>query len=198
MIQIVQGRFQFKHNFAEMIIIFAKYFYKLFGENILEILSDLYLKKKNLFSFTHCLFALKDNKVAGMVLFYDYHTKKKENLYTGILLFYKLHVLMLKKLNIFLKLNKTIGSLDKNECYISNVTVYEEYRNQGIAKSLLSKCEKYCQENNLRKLVLDVETDNANAIALYRKIGYVVDKEFTVRSKSLNLSFLRMSKNLLC
>ena len=57
----------------------------------------------------------------------------------------------------------------KNTGWIITVGVLPDYRNQGIAKTLLERCEK---ELNMPLVKLCVRRSNTPAIQLYEKYGY--------------------------
>ena len=54
-----------------------------------------------------------------------------------------------------------------------SIFVHPEYRKEGIGKKIINKCIKYCGNNGLRKIVLDVNVNNLTAISLYKKSGFV-------------------------
>ena len=55
------------------------------------------------------------------------------------------------------------------------IGVKPEYRKQGIATSLMKKMEEICraQEETVEWITLEVRESNEEAIALYKKLGYV-------------------------
>lgn len=61
---------------------------------------------------------------------------------------------------------------------IMNVGVLKEYRRCGIAKTLLAELEKYCLNNDIFEINLEVRVSNVPARQLYTKLGY---KEIAVR-----------------
>jgi ribosomal protein S18 acetylase RimI-like enzyme len=64
--------------------------------------------------------------------------------------------------------------LDKNEYFLSNLAVYQEYRGQGVGTGLLEKAEEVAKAmGGLKKLSLYVEVDNPGAIRLYEKYGFI-------------------------
>jgi ribosomal protein S18 acetylase RimI-like enzyme len=65
--------------------------------------------------------------------------------------------------------NKTI--------FITNVSLLPGYQRKGIATFLLSQCLTFSQENEVSKVTLEVNGQNANAVALYRKLGFVTDSQ---------------------
>lgn len=62
--------------------------------------------------------------------------------------------------------------------YIVNLNVSQEYRRQGVATSLiLASCSSYVYTHGDKRVALDVRKDNAMAVALYTKLGFVVTEE---------------------
>lgn len=182
-------------DFSELLLLSAPYFPTLFGGKIKIILQDLFRHSSNLFSFKHSHIAEIDGKIAGMILGYDGKTKKRENLKTGLLFFKEMGIGMIFKLKSFLKLNATVGSLNIDEYYISNVAVYPRYRGKGIGKKLMSIAEEEAKMADKKRMVLDVEKDNTVAIGLYKKLGYKIIKEFSITlQNNKNLYFYRMIK----
>ena len=57
------------------------------------------------------------------------------------------------------------------ECYIDNIAVTKEMRNNGIATALIEEMIKYA-EKELEFLTLEVRKSNENAIHLYEKTGF--------------------------
>ncbi|MGL5290574.1 MAG: ribosomal protein S18-alanine N-acetyltransferase, partial [Vibrionaceae bacterium] len=53
-----------------------------------------------------------------------------------------------------------------------SIAVDKEFKNQGIATSLLNQCETYAVEQGYITMRLEVREDNADAIALYKKRGF--------------------------
>lgn len=60
------------------------------------------------------------------------------------------------------------------EGYVTNVAVFEKYRNMGVGTALVSEAVSYCKENKLDFLSLEVRKSNENAIKLYEKFGFQV------------------------
>jgi ribosomal protein S18 acetylase RimI-like enzyme len=50
--------------------------------------------------------------------------------------------------------------------------VHPNWRNQGIAKQILTFAEHYAQENGFTSLRLDVYSENQEAVALYNNLNY--------------------------
>lgn len=63
---------------------------------------------------------------------------------------------------------------DKRISYITSVSVLKEWVGNGIATRLLSQCVDYAKELRMRRISLEVARDNAPAIKLYEKNGFIV------------------------
>jgi mycothiol synthase len=61
---------------------------------------------------------------------------------------------------------------DINRGYIHNVTVYSDHRGKGLGELALNHCINKVIEAGLNKAALNVDGDNNNALALYKKIGF--------------------------
>lgn len=70
---------------------------------------------------------------------------------------------------------KTSFCYEKSLVEITELYIKEEYRNKGIAKSLLRFAEKHCKEKlNINKVELITNKANINAQSLYKKSGYAM------------------------
>ncbi len=192
-----KARLSDAEDVAELILISAPYFSILFGKKVKILLQYLFKSGSNLFGSEHVYISEFEGEVAGMILGYDWQSKKRENVRTGFLLFKKLGICILCKLPAFLKLNKTVGELDAGEYYISNIAIYPAYRGKGIGKKLLLKKEQWVKDTSIGKIVLDVEKDNVNAMRFYKKSSYNILKEFSVSlQKTKIIEFYRIIKEL--
>jgi ribosomal protein S18 acetylase RimI-like enzyme len=72
-----------------------------------------------------------------------------------------------------LSIIKYFPKLYKNEYFLSNLAVYQEYRGRGVGTGLLEKAEEEAKTMGLEKLSLYVEVDNPGAIRLYEKYGFI-------------------------
>ena len=59
-----------------------------------------------------------------------------------------------------------------DEGYITNIAVLPEYRNKGVASSLLKRLDSFAKEKALAFISLEVRKSNNTAISLYEKFGY--------------------------
>jgi ribosomal protein S18 acetylase RimI-like enzyme len=63
--------------------------------------------------------------------------------------------------------------------YVSNLAVSSDFRQQGVARALLTNCEQITRDWGYSELYLHVMADNDRGMNLYRKLGYeIVSSEF--------------------
>ena len=61
----------------------------------------------------------------------------------------------------------------KEYCYLLELFVKEEYRKHGIGQKLLEGVEKYCKEEGIYYVRLEVSPRNENAVQFYNDYGFV-------------------------
>lgn len=59
-----------------------------------------------------------------------------------------------------------------DEGYITNIAVFPEYRNMGVATALLENLFDFAMQNRLSFISLEVRESNNTAISLYEKLGF--------------------------
>ncbi|MCX8094711.1 MAG: GNAT family N-acetyltransferase [Caldisericia bacterium] len=196
-ISIRKGNVEDHEDFVNLIIYTGKdLFYSIFGNYVKEILNKLYSMKNNQFSHEFTNFAICGDKIVGMILSYSFDDLKRVSLNTGFLLFKIMKFDFLKHLVNFIKSFTKLNIVNKDEYYISNIAVYPKFRGLGIGKDLLIFVEKIAKDKNLKKLSLDVEKENINAIVIYKKFGFVIEKEFKLNLGKKTFSFYKMIKKL--
>ena len=65
---------------------------------------------------------------------------------------------------------------EKRIAYITSVSVLKEWMGKGIAARLMSQCIEHAKASGMRQISLEVASDNAPAIRLYEKSGFVAGK----------------------
>lgn len=70
--------------------------------------------------------------------------------------------------NVSLLESKTAGRY-----LIANVAVHPDFRRKGIARKMMQAVLGYIKKRAGHQVVLQVETDNHNAITLYQKLGFI-------------------------
>jgi ribosomal-protein-alanine N-acetyltransferase len=76
----------------------------------------------------------------------------------------------------------------KEESFISNVSVLPIFEGKGVAKKLFEKTLKLLKNLKLNKIQLEVDLMNVKAIAFYQKLGFeTLDKDENKLIMNLNL-----------
>jgi len=192
MIKIERARPDDVADFSRMILLSAPYFPELLGPGIQNVLERMFVKKKNLFSFTHVHKAVVSGVTAGMLLSYSDAERKYEQWITGWQLFRQIPFRMAKNIQILLQLDKTTGSPGAGNYYISNIATFPEFRRQGVAVELMHCARELAEKSTSLGIVLDVEAENTAARSLYEKLGFKTEKKFRIAGSGLALSFVRM------
>lgn len=194
-IEILKGEKKFKDDFTNLIIYTGEnLFYSIFGDNFKEILKKLFIEKGNQFSYKFTNFIFYDEKITGMVLSYSYDEKKKIELNTGYFLIKIMKLNFLKIIPNLLKSYNVLGKIDKEDYYISNIAIYPEYRKIGLGSKLLNFIENLAKNRKLKKIVLEVEKENENAINVYENFGFKKEKEIYLKIDKKIFSFYKMIK----
>ena len=60
-----------------------------------------------------------------------------------------------------------------DEGHITNIGVHPDYRHEGIATMVIMELIAAAREKGAKRFTLEVRPSNANAIALYRKFGFI-------------------------
>jgi len=195
---IRKGKIEDARDFSHLILLSAPVFFpSLFGDNVSEVMENLFRYPGNIFSFEHSYFVEMEKKIAGMVLGYTWKERDQEELNTGFLLFKYLGWDILTRVPYLLRVQSILGKLVAGDYYISNIAVYPEFRGCGLGTSLLKKMEEEAVERGCKMMVLDVEADNRGAIRLYQKLGYNAgERSSVVKIKGKSFEFFRMRKNI--
>ena len=192
-----KGTLKDNNHFSELVLLAAPFFSKLFGdEGAVELLQGLYEHERNLFSFSHCLFA-EDGDILGLVVGYDWQTKRSEQLITGYLMVKHLGLQFFKVLPALLKLDTQVSRISSEDYYIAFLAVYQQVQTRGVGTALMKRAEKDAVSCGAKFVCLDVETENENAVQFYQKRGYTIERTFSVNlTREVVLHFHRMKKRI--
>ena len=61
--------------------------------------------------------------------------------------------------------------------FITNVSTIKAYMGKGIANELMNMCISYSKSHNFNEINLEVSSKNTDALNLYKKYGFVKNKE---------------------
>ena len=183
-------------DFANLILLSEPtLFPAILGFGARNIIQNLFREPKNLLSFQHSYFIEKDSATAGMIIGYDGKTERAEGLRTGQLFIKYMKLEFFGRITSLLKAWRTFGGIENDEYYISNVTVYPEFRGTKLGTALLLKAEEEVKRCGAKKSILDVDIGNQGAIRLYKQLGYsTIGKPKKTRMNQKEFVFLRMRK----
>ena len=195
--QVRRGTPKDKNHFSELVLLAAPFFSKLFGEeDAMGLLWYLYVRDKNLFSFSHSLIAQNED-VLGLVVGYDWQAKHSEQLSTGYLMIKHLGLQFFKALPALLKLDAQVSRISREDYYIAFLAVYQQVQTRGVGTALMKRAEEDAVSCGAKFICLDVETENENAVRFYQKRGYRIERTFSVNlTQEVVLHFHRMKKEL--
>jgi ribosomal protein S18 acetylase RimI-like enzyme len=61
---------------------------------------------------------------------------------------------------------------DEKSAYVQALEVRHEFRQRGIASTIMDFLEQHAKQQGIERLTLMVEADNVPAVALYQKLGF--------------------------
>jgi ribosomal protein S18 acetylase RimI-like enzyme len=64
---------------------------------------------------------------------------------------------------------------ERGVAYVTSVSVLQEWRGRGIAASLVERCIAHARAEGFRRVELEVDAENANAVRLYEHQGFSID-----------------------
>jgi len=74
--------------------------------------------------------------------------------------------------------NCSVGIVSNNKRYLHRaamgIAVRKDYWNIGIGNKMMKECIKWCKENGVEQLELEVVTQNTRAISMYKTLGFQV------------------------
>ena len=166
----------------------------LFGKHYENIIRVLYRRKNNLYSYRNTVYSSIEEKITGMCWFYDASKNKCLSILTWVNIFLFNPIIALKIL--FIKRNELTKQLCKNSFYILIISTDPEYQNMGIGKTLLQKIEKEAILKGKEFIELDVEQNNSNAIAFYKKNLFIEKFRHVFRQGNKESAYIRMIKGI--
>ena len=183
-ILIRKGRPEDARHFSELVILTSPAIFPIvFGSGVKKMMKNLFPHKRHYYSFDRSFFAEVNGKVVGMAQLHKLITRKGQTARLSFLLLkYLTWRLPAKAVNL-LKFDRLIKFVARNDCYLSNVSIYPEFRSFGIGTKLLAAIEEEVKSIGKKRIVLHAETHNTRAINLYERLGYKIES----RSPSLKI-----------
>ncbi len=171
------------------------FFPALFGTHAAAVLREFFRHRGHVLSHEHTLVAEVGGRVAGMALAYDFRRRVVRELRTGLLVATHLPLRILRLATFLVRAQRTLGRLQRDEYYLSNIAVHTDFRGRGLGTRLLREVESSARRSGCRRVVLDAERDNEKAIRLYTRLGYsVIERLPVLRLAGRSFEFLRMSR----
>ena len=168
----------------------------IFGSSVKKIMRSLFPHKRHYYSFDRSFFAEVNGKVAGMAQLHKLLARKGQTARMSLLLLKYLKWRLPAKAFNLLKFDRLIKFVARDDCYLSNVSVYPEFRSSGIGTKLLTAIEDEVKSIGKKRIVLHAETHNARAISLYERLGYRIEsKSPTLKIKKSFFRSLKMTKS---
>ncbi len=138
------------------------------------VISRLFQRDKNRYSYQYTDLALIDGQIAGLLLTYSGKVMKSlefpmagsvfavNELPETLRFFYRSLPLM------------NIKEVEPDEYFINNVAVFPDFQGCGVGKFLMNLSEQKAKEAGLNKCALTVDTENRPAVGLYQHLGYQI------------------------
>lgn len=137
-----------------------------------QILTEYYCTPGNRFSAELVTVEEIDGQIAGMIL--CYYGKDMTTLYGPI------EALLEQRTQTAVLLEP---EADDDEYYIDALAVHPSYQGRGIASRLMEYSQQKAVADGVHKVGLNVDFDNKAAAEVYKRKGYVADKQIMLHHK---------------
>ncbi|MDD5680807.1 MAG: GNAT family N-acetyltransferase [Candidatus Omnitrophica bacterium] len=196
-ILVRKGKPEDAHHFSELVVLTSPAMFPIvFGSSVKKVMKNLFPHKRHYYSFDRSFFAEIDGKVAGMAQLHKLITRKGQTARLSFLLLKYLNWRLPAKAVNLLRFNHLMKDVARNDCYLSNVSVYPEFRSFGIGTKLLEAAEEEAKSIGKKRVVLHAETHNARAISLYERLGYKIEsKSQPLKIKNRLFESFKMAKS---
>lgn len=177
-ISIRKGKPEDAHHFSELVTLTSPTMFPIvFGNSVKKIMKNIFPHKRHYYSFDRSYFAEMDGKVVGMAQLHKLPNRKGQTLRMSFLLLKYLKWKLPTKAFNLLRFDRSIKFVARNDCYLSSVSVYPEFRSFGIGTKLLAAIEEEVKNIGKKKIVLHAEAYNTRAISLYERLGYKIESK---------------------
>jgi ribosomal protein S18 acetylase RimI-like enzyme len=170
------------------------------GSNAYHRLANLFLKPRHEHSFDVTTLMDVDGQAAGLLMGYSAMAHEAMSRRTVLLYLRYGGWDLLRSLPTSRRLRPlraVTGTLPPDAYYIKGLAVSPPYQRQGIGRQLMAFAEVQARDAGCTRMVLDVRTHNAAALALYHVCGYhITEKTPSVRVNAEEVAFVRMEKGL--
>ena len=175
-IVIRRGKPEDARHFSELVILSSpRVFLLLFGSKVKKVMENIFQHRRHYYSYDSSFFIEVDGKTAGMAQLHRAKPRKREKIKLTFLLLRYLNWRLPRSISSFLRSEKVISNFSGEDCYLSNVAVYPEYRSLGLGSKLLGALEEEIKTIGKNRMVLHADIRNQKAIKLYERLGYKIE-----------------------
>ena len=185
-------------GFAELFVISDPEFIPaLFAGTHKRLAAGCFGGARNLLSHEHSHFVRVNGQTAGMVLAYGWAEKKKQDGKTFLLTLKYMRTRFFMRMRALKWSDDVLGKMGEETYYVSNLALYPEFRNKGLGTGLLHHVEELAKKAGAKKLDVDVETANENAIRFYKRFGMsIIGEPKLITIDGTEYSHIRLTKAL--
>lgn len=163
-------------DFSKLITTSGELLTQLWGNHSADLMKTLFRFPDNIYGYHHSFFACYDEHTVGFFLGGSGKTIVQEQAATQRRIINFLGWHYCKRFFKLRQINNSLGDLQENEFFLSNIAVYEKFRNLGAGTFLLNKVFHEAGFEQCTRIVLDVLSTNAIAIRFYEKNGFRIEK----------------------
>ena len=151
-------------------------------QKTLDLIKRLFAEETNSFSHSCAYIAELGGQPTGLVHVVDFEEKKLGNQTLGGCLVKEIGwFAFLIRTPRFMIVDHLIPEIGTNTYYIQHIATLKDFRGRGIGRRLLEFSEEQAIKRQLGRLMLDVESKNANAIRLYQSFGFRITQKIDSR-----------------
>jgi len=193
---IRRGKPEDAHHFSELVTLSSPKIYPMiFGSKTKSLMKKLFRHKRHYYSFDKSFFIEVDGKTAGMAQLHRFSLRKREKNNLILLLMKYMNWRLPASVWSLLKSEKIIKRFAAQECYLSNLAVYPEYRSLGLGSRLIGALEDELKSIGKSRMILHADVNNHGAIRLYQRLGYrIEDKCPPLNIKKTRFDYLIIRK----
>ena len=171
----------------------------LFGSesNLRNVMRGSFQRVRNAFSYEHSHFIEASGETAAMALVFTYEQMRREQLRSLLFILRYLKLNILTQMLYLYRSSQILVQIAEGDSYLAHIAAYPKFRSLGLGTRLLEVIEEEARTTGSRRMVLDVETYNMEAIKLYERLGYTIEQRPAIlRIRDKGFEFVKMSKDI--
>lgn len=199
-IAIRKGKPEDAQNFSELVLFTGpELLPALFGSesNVRSVMKGSFQHVSNAFSYEHSHFIEANGEIAAMAVVFTHDQMRREQLRTLLLMLRYLKLSFLAQIIYFYRSGQLLVQIAAGDSYLAHIAAYPKFRSLGLGTKLLKVIEEAARTAGSKRMVLDVETYNTEAVKLYERLGYTIERKSPIlRIRDKGFEFFKMSKNI--